>query len=132
MFSLHLTKRLFKVMVFHHTCTDLLFCPEFYSEYFLWISPHTFYHDFVFMHWNCRDRMYGSWVWLDCKFKTSATTCIPLPGVLQAESADTHRHEQSVNISTKASRKKRIFYGQADRKGGGGGVSPLGPDRKQM
>ena len=27
-------------------------------------------------------------------------------------------------------KKKRSFYGQADRKGGG--VSPLGPDRKQM
>ena len=29
-------------------------------------------------------------------------------------------------------KKKRSFYGQADRKGGEGGVSPLGPDRKQM
>ena len=29
--------------------------------------------------------------------------------------------------------KKRSFYGQADRKEGReGGVSPLGPDRKQM
>ena len=31
--------------------------------------------------------------------------------------------------------KKRSFYGQADREGGGrraGGVSPLVPDRKQM
>ena len=32
--------------------------------------------------------------------------------------------------------KKRVFYGQADRKGGGGGgevwVSPISPDRKQM
>ena len=32
----------------------------------------------------------------------------------------------------KGRRKKRISYGQADRKGGGGGVSPLGPDRKKM
>ena len=29
--------------------------------------------------------------------------------------------------------KKRIFYSQADHKGGGvGGISHLGPDRKQM
>ena len=28
--------------------------------------------------------------------------------------------------------KKRSFYGQADREGGRGGVSPLGPDRNQM
>ena len=32
----------------------------------------------------------------------------------------------------KAWKKQQIFYGQADPKGGGGGVSPLGPDRKQM
>ena len=30
----------------------------------------------------------------------------------------------------KSSKNKLSFYGQADRKGGG--VSPLGPDRKQM
>ena len=32
----------------------------------------------------------------------------------------------------KWSHKKRSFYGQADRKGVEGEVSPLGPDRKQM
>ena len=59
---------------------------NFILNIFFSVSPLIFYYESVFMHWNCRDRMYGSWVWLDCKFKTSATTCIPLPlpSVLQA------------------------------------------------
>ena len=77
---------------------------NFILNIFFSVSPHIFFYESVFMHWNCRDRMYGSWVWPDCKFKISATTCILLlPSVLQA---DTQRHEQSVNISTKGSCKK--------------------------
>ena len=36
-----------------------------------------------------------------------------------------------ISLVGQSTTKKRIFYGQADHKGGGG-VSPIGPNRKQM
>ena len=38
---------------------------------------------------------------------------------------------KSVFLRVREVVEKRIFYGQADRKVGGGAVSPLGPDREQ-
>ena len=51
---------------------------------------------------------------LDYPFSNHSCVCKAMP--------------QQDEICGKGRRKKRIFFGQADRKVGGGGVSPIGPD----
>ena len=56
--------------------------------------------------------------------------------LIEEEAKDKCRHlekrELLIGRGLRGVVRKRIFYGQAGRKGGGGLVSPLGPDRKQM